>query len=194
MLSEKRRRLLTCSSTLLRTVGPRIHSRHKVKKERARATSRSLDLIFSIISKMELADLLCSLPATMVSDRGLLESVAGMRMREHSRPAEASASRLLLEEKRSAAAAEAAAPPFVLTNFSAQTPKSNPLHEAIVSGHKQNMEEILARNAGREKSKRANRKDRKTTEKSAAYSDRLTAKTGGQQKRSQRLNAFKKAY
>jgi len=142
-----------------------------------------------------LSDLLASLPKNVVPERGLVDSLRAIGVRDASRPAlpEVSASRQLLLEKQEKAAAESTAVPFTIPP-SAPKP-TNPLHDAIVSGHKANMAEILARKGGmRQKSKRANHKDKASKEKAAAYGERFTAKTGGREKRAQRLGAFKKIY
>ena len=147
-----------------------------------------------------MSELLGSLPAPVTREKGLLESISKMGVRDASRPAPAavSAARLLLNERR-LEAAEADSPAVVIA---ASTPKpadpSNPLHDAIVAGHRANMDEIQSRQkqvaGSRAKSSRANKKNKKGAEKGQAYNDRLTSKNGNHEKRTQRMKLFARKY
>jgi hypothetical protein len=117
---------------------------------------------------MDFRDLFSSLPPTPAPDRGLLESLIGISVRDGSRAAvgEVSASQALLAAKRGAAAEEAAAaaaPPLgrLAVDFAAKataardaaaTPSAM-LHESLVAGHRANMDEILARHHQVEKTR-----------------------------------------
>lgn len=110
---------------------------------------------------MDVSELFSSLPATPAPDRGLLEALSGIGVRDGSRAAvgEVSASQALLAAKRCAATEEetaaAAAPPvdrlavaFAAKATAAQEAAATPsamLHASLVAGHRANMDEILAR-------------------------------------------------
>jgi hypothetical protein len=139
-----------------------------------------------------MTDLLSSLPTAGASERGLLESVSLIHLQEHAAfgTADGSASRILLEEKRRKEEHG------VVPTISFTPAPTNPLHDAIVAGHKANMIEILSRNpcGSRPKSKRGNKRDKRDIEKAESYGDKLTSKNGSRDKRSQRMNSFKKQY
>jgi hypothetical protein len=149
-----------------------------------------------------LSSLLATLPKHVAPERGLLDSLSAIGVRDASRPSHltaagggGSASAQLLAEKQQRAAADSAAMPFAVAP---SAPKAtNPLHDSLVAGHKANMAEILARKPGnrqKNKTQRGNHKATRTKEKGESYSERASAKVGGRDKRSQRLGAFKKIY
>ena len=143
-----------------------------------------------------LSELFDTLPNQVAPERGLLESLSAIGVRNASRLAlpEVSASRQLLQEKQEKAAEEAHATPFT---FAPAAPKAvNLVHEAIVESHKATMAEILARKGSgtRPKSKKANQRKKSGSSKGEAYKERFSAKTGGRDKRLQRMNQFKKQY
>ena len=125
-----------------------------------------------------------------------MESLASIRVRETARPGfggGASASATLLQEKREAAAEEAALPPVTFAPSAAKAAPADPFHAAILASHAANMADIRSR-GGRPKSAKANKKGKRGAAKGEAYSERLRAKNGGRDKRTERLNAFKKQY
>jgi hypothetical protein len=139
-----------------------------------------------------LSDLLTNLPSQPSSNKGLLDSLSSIRLKEQARDngPSISASRQLLEKKKQAAEAEALVPAPVITN----KVRNDPVHDAIVEVHAANMAEIVKRGGGRQKSKKANMRSKKDKERGSGYNERITTKTGGQERRKQRMNVFKKQY
>jgi len=149
-----------------------------------------------------LSDLLSTLPEPSASNKGILESLTSIRIRDHGRAASSqpSASRLLRDEKLRNTQAEANTPAISIA--ASTRPRDDaamgPLHAAIVAGHEANMREILERRggsaAGRQKSKRANQKAKKGKERGEGYTERRSSKSAITNKRKDRLNVFKKQY
>ncbi len=147
------------------------------------------------MASIVLGDLLSSLPESVSTTRGLLDSVSSICLRGAGAAPALSASKLMLEAKRASAAAEASATPVVLTGVSPRiSAPPNLLHEAIVAGHQANMADMKTQHSARAKSSKANKRSQRTSGKSEAYGERLSAKTGSRDERSARMNVFKKQY